>query len=233
MIRSVTAKAAWVGRTASMVFGLALVMALVVGAASTAWSATGGNFILGKGNAADTVTRLAGAAGVDGPMLKHINKNADPNDTALDLRVQAGEAPMRVNSDTKVADLNADKVDGKDSTEFLASECRPGFTAFSEGGGRLCVSEMMPPTTFYLQGGALLTCRDIGARVGNSNDAMLTFTDPTFNYFGDMPEGWLADHIGDDIWGTWNTLVPRADGNFDGTPRNGDSGAPLPYRCVY
>jgi CSLREA domain-containing protein len=32
MIGSVTAKAAWVGRTASMVFGLALVMALVIGA---------------------------------------------------------------------------------------------------------------------------------------------------------------------------------------------------------
>ena len=34
MFRSVTAKAAWVGRTTSMVFGLALVMALVIGAAS-------------------------------------------------------------------------------------------------------------------------------------------------------------------------------------------------------
>ena len=30
MIRSVTAKAAWVGRTASVVFGLALVMALIL-----------------------------------------------------------------------------------------------------------------------------------------------------------------------------------------------------------
>ena len=101
-----------------MVFGLALVMALVIGVASTAWSATGGNFILGKANVATAITKLAGAAGVNGPMLQLINNNADRNDTALDLRVQAGEAPMRVNSDTKVANLNADKVDGLDSTEL-------------------------------------------------------------------------------------------------------------------
>jgi hypothetical protein len=91
MLRTVAAKMAWVGRTASMVFGLALVMALVVGAASTAWSATGGNFILGKGNMATAITRLAGAAGVDGPMLQITNNNADPNDTALGLKVQTGE----------------------------------------------------------------------------------------------------------------------------------------------
>jgi hypothetical protein len=114
----------WVGRTASVVFGLALVMALVVGAASTAWSATGGNFILGKGNVATDITRLAGEAGVDGPMLKLINNNADPNDTALGLRVQDGEAPMRVNSDTKVANLNADKVDGL-SSEQLTGQTGP------------------------------------------------------------------------------------------------------------
>ena len=118
MIRSITSKAAWVGRTASMVFGLALVMALVIGAASTAWSATGGNFILGKGNAATAITKLAGAAGVDGPMLKLVNNDADPDDTALGLKVQAGEAPMRVNSGTKVANLNADTVDGRDSAAF-------------------------------------------------------------------------------------------------------------------
>ena len=126
MFRSVTAKAAWVGRTASMVFGLALVMALVIGAASTAWSATGGNFILGKGNAADAMTRLAGAAGVDGPMLQLVNKNADPDDTALELRVQAGEAPMRVNSDTKVANLNADMVDGLSSKQLQGQTGPPG-----------------------------------------------------------------------------------------------------------
>ncbi len=119
MLRSVGSKVAWVGRTASMVFGLALVLALIVGVVSAAFGADGDNFILGQNNAATTVTRLAGAAGVDGPMLQLINNNAGTNDTALTLNVQAGEAPMRVNRDTLVTNLNADKLDGQDSVAFL------------------------------------------------------------------------------------------------------------------
>jgi hypothetical protein len=40
---------------------------------------------------------------------------------ALDLQVEPGKAPIKVNSGTKVTNLNADKVDGKDSTAFLPS----------------------------------------------------------------------------------------------------------------
>ncbi len=142
MLRSVGSKVAWVGRTASMVFGLALMLALVVGVASAAFGANGQAWILGQSNVATAITRLAGTAGVDGPMLQLINNNEGTNDTALDLRVQSGEAPMRVNSSTRVANLNAAragradsaasadtatnaqnaanaaKLDGKDSTEF-------------------------------------------------------------------------------------------------------------------
>ena len=101
-----------------MVFGLGLVLALVFGVASMALGANGQAWILGQNNAATAITKLAGAAGVDGPMLQLINNNADTNDTALDLRVQAGEAPMSVNSDTKVANLNSDQLDGKDQSAF-------------------------------------------------------------------------------------------------------------------
>jgi hypothetical protein len=41
MLRKVASKVAWVGRTASMVFGLALVLALVFGALSVALAHTG------------------------------------------------------------------------------------------------------------------------------------------------------------------------------------------------
>ena len=100
-----------------MVFGLALVLALVFGVATTALGANGQSFILGKlNNAATAVTGLVG--NVDGgASLRVTNPNTGTNDTALDLRVQAGEAPMRVNSDAKVANLNADKLDGLDSTD--------------------------------------------------------------------------------------------------------------------
>ena len=129
MVRSVLSKVAWVGRTASMVFGLALVMALVLGVASMALGANGQAWILGQNNAATAITKLAGSAGVNGPMLQLINNNPDANDTALDLRVQAGEAPMRVNSAGKVANLNSDAVDGLDSAAFqkrVGGECAVG-----------------------------------------------------------------------------------------------------------
>ncbi len=120
MFRSVAAKVAWVGRTAAMVFGLALVLGLVFGVASVALGANGGNFILGKKNVATALTRLTG--NVNGAAMQITNNNAGANDTALDLSVQPGEAPMKVNSGTKVANLNADTLDGVDSTEIDAKK---------------------------------------------------------------------------------------------------------------
>ena len=122
MIKTAAKKVAWVGRTTSMVFGLALVLAMVVGVASAAFGANGQAWILGQSNVATAITKLAGAVGVNGPMLQLINNNGGTDDTALSLGVQSGEPPMRVNSSEKVAKLNADKLDGLDSARFLSSE---------------------------------------------------------------------------------------------------------------
>ena len=122
MVKSALGKVAWVGRTASMVFGLALVMALVLGVVSVALA---GNLDpLKIGSLKNSATRVTGLTGnVDGAAaLRVTNPNADFNDTALDLRVQEGEAPMAVNSAGKVADLNADRLDGSDSSDFLGAE---------------------------------------------------------------------------------------------------------------
>jgi hypothetical protein len=121
MVKSVAKKVAWVGRTASMVFGLALVLALVFGMASTAFGANGGNFILGSlNNSATAITKLTGTVGGN-PALRVSNPSTATGSTALDLQVATGKPPMKVNSTTKVANLNADQLDGKDSTAFLAS----------------------------------------------------------------------------------------------------------------
>jgi hypothetical protein len=119
MIRTAAKKVAWVGRTASMVFGLALVLGLLFGAASMAFGANGGNFILGQNNTATLLTKLTG--NVNGAAMQVVNNNADANDTALSLSVQAGEAPMRVNSSTQVSNLNADFVDGRSASSFVAN----------------------------------------------------------------------------------------------------------------
>ncbi len=146
MLRSTASKAMWVGRTASAVLGLALVLALVFGVATMALGADGQNFVLGSlNNAATKVTGLVG--NVDGAAaLRVTNPNTGTNDTALDLRVQAGETPMRVNSAAKVANLNADKLDGRDFSAFGANQVIGGVGplpkegTFTSKGGTLILS---------------------------------------------------------------------------------------------
>ncbi len=114
-------------------------------------------------------------------------------------------------------------------TGTISSSCRTGFTAFA--GGRLCVSAMQPAALFYTANGAIQTCKNMKARVGGSADVMLTFSDSAFNYFDGVTQGWLADHFGENSWGTW--LTPTVTPDFDGPALNVHAGASLPYRCVY
>jgi hypothetical protein len=111
-------KVMWVGRATVFLVRLAVILALVAGVASTAFAGNGDTWRLGRTNVATAITALGGTLGVDGPMLRLTNNNAGINDTALDLKVQSGEAPMSVNSGTKVNSLNADQLDGLDSTFF-------------------------------------------------------------------------------------------------------------------
>jgi len=115
--RMIFSKVTWMARATTTVVGLAIMVALVLGVATTAFGANGGNFILGSlNNAATAITKLTG--NVNGPAMQVVNTNADANDTALDLRVQSGEAPMRVNSPNKVANLNADRIDNREASSF-------------------------------------------------------------------------------------------------------------------
>src|SRR5688572_11720065 len=116
MVRSVAKKVMRVGRATVFLLGSALIVALVFGMASTAFGANGGNFILGSlNNTATAITKLTGTVG-GGPALQVSNPSTNPGSTALDLQVATGKAPMKVNSSTKVTNLNADKLDGQDSS---------------------------------------------------------------------------------------------------------------------
>ncbi len=102
-----------------MVFGLALVVGLLFGAANAALSATGANFILGKANEATTVSRLT--ASIAGPALTLVNQSTDAAATALNISVASGKAPLRVNAAAGTAtNLSADELDGKDASDFYA-----------------------------------------------------------------------------------------------------------------
>ena len=93
------------------VVGLAVILALTVGVASTALAGTGvgSAFNLGKTNTVSAISKLVGS--VAGPSLRVDNNSTNSAATALDLQVEQGKAPMKVNSDSKVAQLNADEVD--------------------------------------------------------------------------------------------------------------------------
>ena len=140
MLRSTASKVMWVGRATVFLVGLAVILALVFGVATTALGANGQFFLLGRFNAATALTKLTG--NVNGAAMQVANSNTGTNDTALNLSVQAGEAPMAVNSKARVANLNAafagradsaasadnatnaqnvDKLDNKDSSEFLGA----------------------------------------------------------------------------------------------------------------
>ncbi len=133
MVKTTFSTALRIGRVTALALGVAVMLAFTVGVASAAFGANGDDWKLGENNVATAITTLAGAAGVDGPMLRLINNDADANDTALDLRVQPGEAPMTVNSSASVANLNADQVDGKSASQFLANNIYKAESSLSQG----------------------------------------------------------------------------------------------------
>jgi hypothetical protein len=93
--------------------------ALFVALGGTTYAATGGNFILGRANSASSTSSLS--APVAGKGLQVTNTSTHAGASALGLNVASGHAPFTVNSGAKVANLNADKLDGIDSTGFLPS----------------------------------------------------------------------------------------------------------------
>jgi len=119
MAKTIFKKVVWLGRATTFLVGLAVILALSVGLASAALAGTGvgAAFNLGKTNTVDALSSLVGST--SSSMLKVDNNGSG---TALDLRVgpsttppdQKAVAPMKVDSQAKVANLAADKVDGLD-----------------------------------------------------------------------------------------------------------------------
>jgi hypothetical protein len=150
MLRSTASKVMWVGRATVFLVGLTVILALVLGVATAAFGANGDAWKLGQGSVATKITTLGGMLGVNGPMLRLINNNAGADDTALDLRVQTGEAPMMLNSDTKVANLNADQLDGKDQSAFASVSELDAATVISRW------SALPTQGTYTSEGGTLV-----------------------------------------------------------------------------
>lgn len=114
-MKSIFSKVMRVGRATVFTMGLAVVLTVMLGVATTALAAVpGAPFKLGKVNAINEITKLVGKA--NSPRLVIDNNGSG---VALSLQVQPGRPPMQVNSTEKVAQLNADSLDGLDQDAFL------------------------------------------------------------------------------------------------------------------
>ena len=115
MLKIVVAKVMWMGRATVFAVGLAVVVGLTLAVgAGTAEAAKAASLKAGVQNAIKATTSIVGT--LAGPILRLDNNGTGP---ALDLQVEPGKAPVTVNSDTKVENLNVDKLDGKDGSTFL------------------------------------------------------------------------------------------------------------------
>jgi hypothetical protein len=115
MTTKVVGRAMWLARDTATLLGLAAMLAVVLGAATTANAAAGDPLKLGEINAANKITRLLGSS--DGVLLGITNNGGG---SALRLEVKPGKAPVSVNPEAGTATgLSADRLDGKDSAAFL------------------------------------------------------------------------------------------------------------------
>jgi hypothetical protein len=207
MAKTIYKKVMFVGRATTFMVGLAVILALTVGLTSTALAGTGvgAAFNLGQLNTVNAISKLAGS--VAGSSLVIENNSTDAAATALNLKVAAGKAPMKVNSATKVANLNSDKLDNLDSSGFVRSV----YTRSESTTGVLTVDDQMLKTVFCddaddfaLSGG--YSGVDAGTEISSSNP----------NFIGTNPEGWIVRWRNDATPDTINVMVVCAE---IGTPQ--------------
>jgi len=168
-----------VGRATTFMVGLAVILALTVGLATTALAGTGvgARFQLGKTNTVNAITKLVGS--VAGPSLQIDNNSTNANATALDLQVEAGKAPMRVNSETKVSNLNADELDGKSAGEIGVNGLeRVGSTSPSNSESPKSVFASCPAGKEIVGTGALISGGKIGAFPNQETDVVIDDVHP-------------------------------------------------------
>jgi len=117
-IKKVISGTLGLGRATATVVGLAVALALLLGVSTAALAAIPGDpFELGEANLIRSTTALV--ASVGGPALVVENDQSNRAATALSLEMaNPNLAPMRVNATGRVANLNADALDGRDSASF-------------------------------------------------------------------------------------------------------------------
>jgi hypothetical protein len=189
-------------------------VALFVALSGVGVAANGGNFILGHANNATLNTSLS-APVVGGKALQVTNNNtSNAASTALGLNVASGHAPFTVNSGVKVASLNADMVDGLDSSLLqrrVSGNCS-GDTALQAIGSNGTVT-----CSSTLQQRVAGTCASGSAVSGVNTNGSVTCQTVTSVYhvsvnqfgvagIGASPEFVKVTHLGTGKWDVFFTV---------------------------
>jgi len=136
-------------------------LALFLALGGTAYAANGGTFVLGRANSASATTTLSNSG--DSPVLA--------------LNAKSGRSPISTNSNKLVRNLNADLLDGLDSTKFALTS---GKTCLIFGHALTGEAQATCPSGTQLTGGGAFAA---GA------DNVLWFSGPD----GTVARQWDAD----------------------------------------
>ncbi|MGH3087889.1 MAG: hypothetical protein ACRDSJ_11305, partial [Rubrobacteraceae bacterium] len=133
----------------------------------------------GKSNFVKKVSALTSNA--KSATLRLVNQRGG---AALDLRVKQGKAPMKVNSDTQVANLNADELDGKDSGAFLQNlngyEIVTSSSAYNTGSLK-STTAYCPSGKRVVSGGARYSKSEASLSRGGNDEIAIQGSGPMFS----------------------------------------------------
>lgn len=192
MLKTIYFRVMWVGRATVFLVGLAVILAVVLGVATSALAAAPGDpFKLGKANVIDTVSKLVGATA--NTMLLIDNNGTG---SALQLQVEEGKAPLTVNSSAaRATNLNADKVDGQEASDLAEprgyAHVKPegivdsGYPSKGVNGVVIAEGE----TSLYCFDLAFTPQAAVGSPFFTNNATVATVTPPNAALAGSCPAG--------------------------------------------
>jgi hypothetical protein len=154
----------------------AVVSAFVAAGAAVATTQT---FVLGKTNTVDAgSTVTAGSSGLNAKLLQLTNNNTGSSATALGLTTPSSRPPMIVSSQARVANLNADKLDGISSEGFVRPPIGNAYSVFDNDmttcdplqhcSGHLTLSNL-PAGSYVISAKTIFNYANSGATLGGGS----------------------------------------------------------------
>jgi hypothetical protein len=150
------------------------ITALVISLGGAGYSATGGSLFLGRANSATAQTKLL--TPLDGAAFRVENTSKSANATGMTIVTDVARPPRVVTSSTKVANFNADKLDGIDAANLTNRLVVP----FNLASGGLSAPITVPANRPVLVIGATST----GGHGGVSQMTLVRIPDESLTWVG-------------------------------------------------